>query len=75
MKAELKLKPHSFGTMNAAAAPQVVEVWFGGVMVGTVYGADGPGIRFISKHQTESRAEDTRGTGLHAVVVLTKRPK
>jgi len=33
LKAELRLKPHNFGTLNAATAPQVIEVWFGGVMV------------------------------------------
>ena len=71
MKAELRLKPHNFGTRNRAAAPQVVEVWFGGEFVGTVYGADGPGIRFISKH--ELRTKDALAqAGLHVVELLTR---
>jgi len=76
MRAELKLKPHNFGTRNAATAPQVVEVWFDGHYVGAVYAShDGPGIRFTStfpiKAYTERAAEQA---GLH-VVELMARPK
>lgn len=69
MKAELRLKPHNFGTRNAAGAPVVVEVWFGGAMVGAIYGADGPGIRFISKYPLEAVRDDST---LHVVEVTTR---
>lgn len=44
MKAELRIAPHT--VLNAS----VIEVWYGGKLVCTVTGADGPGIRIISKH-------------------------
>ena len=45
-KTELRLTPHSEipGAMSC-------ELWYEGVFVGTVVGADGPGVRVISKHQ------------------------
>lgn len=45
-KASLIPKPHS-KIMGAI----VVEVWYRGTLIGTINGADGPGIRFMSKHQ------------------------
>jgi hypothetical protein len=45
MKAQLKLAPHS-----ELPGEQVVEVHFAGQLVCTVTGADGPGVRIISKH-------------------------
>lgn len=29
---------------------QMVELWHNGQLIGAVYGADGPGLRIISKH-------------------------
>ncbi len=49
MKAELKLSPHS--TVGGAI---VAEVWYRGQMIATIYGADGPGVRVVSKHQMTS---------------------
>lgn len=40
MKAELHPKPHS-----QIPGAIVIEVWHGGELIGTVTGADGPGIR------------------------------
>jgi len=45
MKTELKLAEHS--TIPRA---QVVEIWWNGRMVGQITGADGPGVRVISKY-------------------------
>lgn len=45
MKAELKMKPHTI-----LQGEYVFEVWWGNQMVATVAGADGPGVRVISKH-------------------------
>lgn len=45
MKAELRARPHS-----TRPGHLTFEVWYDGKLIGSVYGADGPGIRFISKH-------------------------
>lgn len=46
MKTQLRLGPHT-----VLAGAQVVEVWYGDVLIATVTGADGPGVRIISKHR------------------------
>jgi hypothetical protein len=45
MKTELRLARH-------AADPEtnVCEVWYAGKLAATIYGADGPGVRVISKY-------------------------
>ncbi len=46
MKAELRLQKHTrLPDTNA------VEIWYAGKMVATIYGADGPGARIISKSE------------------------
>jgi hypothetical protein len=47
MKAVLKLAPHT------RAPGECVEVWHDGKMIGVIYGADGPGIRFMSRYVDE----------------------
>lgn len=49
MKAELRLNPHQ------VLRSDVVEVWYGGEMIATIYGWDGPGIRVITKHQLQAQ--------------------
>jgi hypothetical protein len=44
-KSELVVKSH--GILSGEA---VIEVWYEEELVATVYGADGPGVRVISKH-------------------------
>lgn len=44
MKTELRSVPHFESGQRA------VEVWFGDQFIATIYGADGPGLRIISKH-------------------------
>ncbi len=44
MKSLLSVNPH-----RVLPGEQVVEVWYGGVLIATVAGADGPGVRVISK--------------------------
>ena len=48
MKSELRFAEHS-----EIAGARTVEVWYGGQMIGCVYGADGPGVRVISKFGLE----------------------
>lgn len=45
MKTELRLSPHSI-----VSGANAVELWHGGVMIGCIYGDDGPGVRIVSKH-------------------------
>jgi hypothetical protein len=45
MKSELRLAEHS-----VLAGQHVVEIWHGGQFVGQVCGADGPGVRVVTKH-------------------------
>jgi hypothetical protein len=43
MKTELRLAPHS-----GLPGQSVIELWHDGQFIGTVTGADGPGIRIVS---------------------------
>ena len=49
MKTELRLAEHSVLTDE-----KVIELWFGGVFIGQVVGADGPGVRVLSKYPKSS---------------------
>ena len=51
MKAKLRLKPH--GILRGA---QIIEVVWNGRLVCTVAGADGPGVRIISKYIPDTGA-------------------
>ena len=53
MKAPLELKPHS-----VLPGQQVVEVTWNGRLVCTVTGADGPGVRIISKYTPDTGSMD-----------------
>lgn len=45
MKTELRPALHS-----VIYGANVVEIWHDGKMIGTIYGADGPGVRILTKH-------------------------
>ena len=45
MKTELRVKKHLVTPHEL-----VCEVWYGGALIATVVGADGPGLTVISKH-------------------------
>ena len=45
MKTILHLAPHS-----VVPGATIVELWHDGRLIGTVAGADGPGVRIVSKH-------------------------
>ena len=46
MKAILREAPHS-----VFPSQTVIEVWYNGEFIATITGADGPGVRIISKHK------------------------
>lgn len=50
-KSELRLDPHR--VLNDAL---VIEVWHDGEFIAAVYGADGPGVRVVSKHRLHADA-------------------
>lgn len=53
MKSELKVCAH-----KAIPGHLVVEIWHDGKFVGTVAGADGPGVRVLSRHPLTAVTED-----------------
>ena len=57
MKSELRVDAHSI-TDGAL----VVEVWYANELLATVYGADGPGVRVISKHRLHVDPADPRAS-------------
>lgn len=56
MKTELRLQPHT-----VLPVKYVVEIWYDGKLIGTVTGADGPGVRIVSKHFCEPIARSLAG--------------
>lgn len=44
-KSKLTLKSHTL-----ILGEEVVEIWYENILIGTVCGADGPGVRVISKY-------------------------
>ena len=52
MKSELRLKPHS-----VLPGANVIEVVWNGRLVCTITGADGPGVRIISKFISQENPE------------------
>jgi hypothetical protein len=48
MKTELRLCPHS-----VLRGEKIIEIWYADNFIGTVTGADGPGIRVVSKHDLQ----------------------
>lgn len=57
MKSELKLADHAFAGSLVPSHTKVVEIWYDGKMIGTVAGADGPGVRVITKHPLSTDIE------------------
>ena len=49
MKTELRAVPHSI-----VPGATIFEVWHDGKFIATVTGADGPGVRVISKHPMQA---------------------
>lgn len=48
MKSELRLSKHEI-----IEGAMVVEIWHDGQFIGQVVGADGPGVRVITKHMMQ----------------------
>lgn len=52
MKSELRLARHT-----VLPGQQVVEIFHDGEFIGQVAGADGPGVRVLSKHELSTKTE------------------
>ena len=64
MKTELRLRPHTITPSST-----IVEVWHEGRFLATITGADGPGVRIITKHLIKAVAGPDDGSGIGAVEV------
>jgi hypothetical protein len=53
MKAELRFRKHSI-----LPDKNIFEVWYDGKFIAEVVGADGPGVRLLSKHPVEKMNND-----------------
>jgi hypothetical protein len=53
MKTTLRLRPHTL-----LPDTQVIEVWYGDQFIAEVTGADGPGVRVLSKYSLHPEAVD-----------------
>jgi hypothetical protein len=56
MKTEIRVKPHA-----VVPGVNVLELWHDGRFIGTVTGADGPGVRVITKHGMKAKPGTTDG--------------
>lgn len=53
MKTELRARPH-----DVILGAVVFEVWYGGQFIAVVTGADGPGVRIVSKYVADNAKSD-----------------
>lgn len=56
MKTELKLVDHGL-----LPGQKVIELWFAGQFIGTVSGADGPGVRIFTKYKMDFECPPNQG--------------
>lgn len=66
MKSELRLCDHA-----VIPGAKVIEVWYAGEFIATVVGADGPGVRVLSKHPMESEYSTPVAGSLPGVIKVT----
>jgi hypothetical protein len=64
VKTELRAEPHA-----VLPGAVTVELWHDGRFIGTVVGADGPGVRVITKHGIVAKPAPDDGSGIHVLEV------
>jgi hypothetical protein len=64
MKTELRIKPHAF-----LPGQTIIELWHEGQLIGTVAGADGPGVRIVTKHTIKAKPAPDDGSGVNVLEV------
>jgi hypothetical protein len=65
MKTELRLAAH----LQTPGA-NVIEIWYGDRLIATVTGADGPGVRIISKHRLIAVTPGNQLPGVQFIEVM-----
>jgi hypothetical protein len=66
MKTELRFRPHASNSHQ-----NVVELWHNEEFIGTITGAEGPGVRVITKHSIQATTvlEDDAGVNVLEVEI------
>jgi hypothetical protein len=67
-KTDLVVRPH----LRVPGA-YVVELWYKGIFIGEVTGADGPGVRVISKYPLEATTHSTQPPNVIEVMLHPER--
>lgn len=70
MKAQLNQARH-----DVLPGQACIEVWFNGKLIGAIYGEDGPGIRFITKHPVaigDNRINNPTQSNPNMIRLMTK---
>ncbi len=68
MKSELRMQQHR--VLRGAAA---VEVWYEGRRIAAVYGADGPGVRIVSKYPASVDFDNSSTPGVTEIQLGVER--
>ena len=69
MKTELRHKPHA-----VLKDVTVIEIWHDGQFIGTIAGADGSGVRIITKHPMTAKPVSDDGSGVNVMEVAIRAP-
>jgi hypothetical protein len=64
MKTELRAEKYS-----VQAGQTIIELWHDGYFIGTVAGADGPGVKIITKHTVTAKAAPDDGSGVNVLEI------
>jgi hypothetical protein len=64
MKTELRAEKYS-----VQAGQTIIELWHDGHFIGTIAGADWPGVRIITKHAIKAKAAPDDGSGVNVLEV------
>jgi hypothetical protein len=67
VKSEIRVKPHA-----VLPGVHVVEVWHDGRFLATIAGAEGPGVKIITKHAIQGKTMPDDGSGVNVLEVAIK---
>ncbi len=55
--------------VSVQAGQTIIELWHDGHFIGTIGGADGPGVRIVTKHGIKAKAAPDDGSGVNVLDV------
>jgi hypothetical protein len=67
-KTDLVVRPHFI-----VPGANVVELWYNGIFIGEVTGADGPGVRVISRFPLEATTDPRQPPNVTEVMIHPER--